>query len=335
MIIEIWILIALIHYGIKTKKWRDLRKGNADKLTSGAIYTTLLPCAGFNIVYAIITLIYITLGFNLGEDELCDALGDAVISVYALILLAVHTLLWLRQRSFYSNKMLNASYGKRIKFFSGFSIIILYTAGIGVLVFNAYPDDHVSSLDGCVYTPDDSFRVAYWVTVVIAVAFGQSTLLGLFIYALIQARNQTETSCLQLMKDSCCCFQTIPVQLKTPRNERHVFIFASQISSTSNSTTIQTSHKSSRARRSKLVSGSESSNVDKIKRILWKTLTFSIITVLSPLFIQIFVHYIVDPDGHRRFAVVVGNINAILNLLLLVAIWINYVMNKYLDEKRR
>ena len=32
MIVDLWIIISLIHFGIKTKKWRRLQSGNPDLL---------------------------------------------------------------------------------------------------------------------------------------------------------------------------------------------------------------------------------------------------------------------------------------------------------------
>jgi len=77
IVVQAWFIISLLYYGIKTKKWKELHHGSADKLNSGAVYTSLVACGVFGFIQSVVNLVYITFGFNLGEDKLCDSLGDA------------------------------------------------------------------------------------------------------------------------------------------------------------------------------------------------------------------------------------------------------------------
>ena len=314
VVAEIWLLGSLVHYGIKTKKWKELRRGNPDKLNSGAVYTALVACAVGCIAHSFVNVFYITLGFNLGEDELCDSLGDASSCTYGLTVLTVQTFLWTRQRAFYANRMLNVNYNKKVRLFSTASIIIIFTAGTSVLVFNIYPDDHTSTLDGCRYKPDDSLRVGYWASVVIVIVFGQMSLLGLFVYALTQTRSQDKQTFMQLAKEFCACSNANTEQTHSMTENLKGLSETSHCSNV-NTATPSSATSSSRRRRSK--SG-------KVRDILRKTLVFAIISILADAFVQLFIHYITTPEGHRRFSVAVGNMNVIFSLLLLVFSFTDY-----------
>jgi len=192
IVVEIWFIISLLHYGIKTKKWKELHRGNSDKLNSGAIYTALVACAVFSFTHFVINLANVIFGFNLGEDELCDSLADASIVTYGLALFAGQMLWWLRQRAFFENRMLNVNYSKQVRFFSAISIILTFTAGTSTLVFNTY---RWMSLDGCLYKPDENLILGYWISILIAIIFGRATLLGLFVYALTKT-SEINGNCL-------------------------------------------------------------------------------------------------------------------------------------------
>jgi len=318
IIVETWFIISLLHYGIKTKKWKELHNaGNPDKLNSGAIYTALVACAVLSFTYSLISLARINFGFNLGEDELCDSLADASTIAYALTLFAMQMLWWLRQRAFFVNRMLNVNYSKKVRFFSAISIIIIFTAGISALVLNTYSDDYHSSLDGCVYKPDDSLRVGYWISIIIVVLFGQVTFLGLFVYALTQTSGingglSTKTVKILCFWNKHCC--RLDQSKKTQReNSKSV----SDESCDNNTKATPSSNSTSNAFRL------HNSNT-KITSILRKTLFFAIISILAEVFVQAFIHYITNPNSHRRFSLVVGNINFLLILLFLVFSFVEY-----------
>jgi len=223
--------------------------------------------------------------------------------------------LWLRQRAFFANRLLNVNYNKKVRFFSAVSIIIIFTAGSSVLIFNAYPDDHYSSLDGCLYMPDDSLRIGYWISILIVIIFGQVTLLGLFVYALTQTSG-VNGGLLTQLKTLCYCKQSSRQHMQQKKIQ-----LENSFSEISGHINTNTSHSSNLTPHN---SRSHSSNAGKIRIILRKTLIFAIISILGDIIIQIFIHYITNPDGHRRFSVVVGNINTILNLLLLVFSFTEY-----------
>ena len=60
MTVDIWIIISLIHFGIKTKKWRHLQRGNPDLLSSGWIYAylSIIFCSVLAFVYHLVIALY-------------------------------------------------------------------------------------------------------------------------------------------------------------------------------------------------------------------------------------------------------------------------------------
>ena len=58
MTVDIRIIISLIHFGIKTKKWRHLQHGNPDLLSSGWIYLLIIFCSVLAFVYHLVIALY-------------------------------------------------------------------------------------------------------------------------------------------------------------------------------------------------------------------------------------------------------------------------------------
>ena len=310
--VGVWFLVSLIHYGIKTGKWHRNHRGSSDKLNAGMVYTSVVVSSALCIFYFVINLIYIVRGFNLDEDAFCEVFGDATSSSYALILLAGQTFLWLRQRTFFTNRMLNVKYSQRVKFVSGISIIIIYASGISVLIFNVYPNDYKASLDGCLYMPNNELRVGYWISIVVVVLCGQATLLGLLVYALTQTRSTQRKSFAGLLKEFCFCQQPDDSPVSPISN------FSLGSKSSFNGKVFFVSYPVSPTLPVR------NSQAAIIRLILRKTLILAILSILTDVFILLFIHYVIDPNSHRRFPVVVGDIGGLFNLFLLIFSFVQF-----------
>ena len=315
---EIWILVSLIYYGLKTKKWKERNEGCVDKLSSRNKYTALVACAAICVIYSLLSLVFISVGFNLDEDELCDSLADVTDIFYGFVQVAVYMFLWLRQRSFYTNQMLNITYSKTAKVFSGISIVIFLSAGTVVTRYHVTPNNHFSSLNGCFETPTDTVTAA-WISVIVVLVFGQTTLLGLFFYALTKTGNQEISIFARLLEDSCCCSkQNTNEKPQAPENKPESAAEAST-SAVSNRTVISVSRTITLQETQHSCFSKNSKSAENIRKVMRKTLLLAIISVLSDLFTQIFVHYISIPNfNHVRFSVIAGNLSALLSLLLIV-----------------
>ena len=300
IVAEIWILLSLVHYGIKTKKWKIPDQGNLSKLNSGRLYTALVLCAAFCIIYSVSTLVYLNVGFNPGEDKLCNVVTDIASSIYALRQITVYVFLWLRQRTFYTNHMLNITYNKKVKIFSAISIFIIVFAAIGILIFNVYPNNYISSSNGCGKGAADNFFVICWIMVVLGLFFGQLILLGLFLYALAETGKQSKSFFARLWVrfcSRCCCNCNAFTQRK--------------VSASRNRQSFEES--------SANVNQISFSSAENIRQIMQKTLVLAIISTISDVFVPAFSYFVSSlVSDHFRFVVIVVNIHSILSLLLLV-----------------
>ena len=312
ILLILWVLLSLIYYGIKTGKWIAHHHRSSDKLNVGEIYTFVVITALICICFLCVNVAYINVGFNPGEDELCDTVSDVALAVYFLKLCSVCIFLWLRQRVFYKNFVLSTGYSKIIRIFSSSSIIFILLFGAAALVFNVLPDDHKSSPNGCIYVPSDEYKVWYWVAAVVAVVFGQFTLMSLFIYGL------KKTSREKWMPWQFCCYGR-----EKNRSQTDLPFSADEANKSNSASRTQNFTSSSFKPNSGTMSTSSSTNqIDDqsiaVQRILWKTLIFAIISILADMFLQVIIHYFVPSDSHRRTSVAISNLNAVLNVFLLL-----------------
>ena len=198
IILTLWILLSLVHYGVKTNIWHfGVQSSPLDNMMSvGLIYTTVVVCAVMTLCCIIVNLVYLNVGFNQNDSNLCDNIADTAIGFYAWIVFFVNLFYWLRQRVFFKNKMLNIDYNKILKLLSSFSIIIIFIGGLSSFIVNIYPNNRIATNNGCLFQPQDNLRPAFWVPFIVVIILGQGMIFGLFVYALKKcsdfAKQQTE-----------------------------------------------------------------------------------------------------------------------------------------------
>ena len=297
-VITIIIFISLIHYGIKTKKWQNIRRSDHEKLHAGAIYGSVVLCSVMCVFRYASSMAAMNTGFEIGKDQLCDRIADLAYCSYALILFCIGSFLWLRQRIFFVNNMLNVIYQAWIKVISFSSFFLLIGLWLFVVIYNIAPLTYKSTKQGCIYKPDDDVKDVFWIigsAVLVAVQFG---LLGLFAYALLSVKSNgnNENRCEHNEND------------KRSNSIKSVTVV---------STTAQQERNSNTNKKVK-VNKMETSKLRKIKLILIKTLVLAILSIFSDIFIQVFATYIIDPNGHRRWSHMIFDLNTFINLLFLV-----------------
>ena len=201
VVTTLWILISLIYYGIKTNKWKTMKSSNYDKLNAGLIYMAVVVCTTLCLIRLIISLFYMDIGFTVVEKQnrRCNSLFDAMGVMYGMVILSTYTFLWLRQRVFYVNRMLNVKYTRVSRMLSAVSIFVIVTCGVCVLIFSTMPNDHFSSPDGCFYKPDRRLFIGYCVSILLVICFGNAVLFGLFAYGLYKTN---ETPSLSFVADN-------------------------------------------------------------------------------------------------------------------------------------
>ena len=213
MIVDLWIIISLIHFGIKTRKWRRLQSGNPDLLSSGKIYLSVVFCFVSALVYHIVVAVYRDVGFKQGKDEFCDTISDMNKIMYAMCFFSVVLFLWLRQRMLYTTFLQTVDFSKALKVFSFMIIFIAIFGSVSGVVLSILPNDYAASPIGCIYKRNGSFRVPSLVILVFTIVFSQVALLGVFIHGLLASYRSSGTPRSRYL---FCC------QLKSSIKEGHV-----------------------------------------------------------------------------------------------------------------
>ena len=323
-----WVLISLIHFGLKTGKWRSTQISTVDMLNKGLVYTSVVACAALCFLRYVFTLVHMNIGFEKGQDDLCDVLSDVTSSLYAFVLLAVAMFLWARQKTFYTSLLLKAYYAKPIRFFGRASIFFIVVFGIAVLVFSIFPNDHPSSPAGCTYHPDGSLRIAYWISIVFAIGFGQVSLLLLFAYALrTVCSSNNKLSVLRTHRTSDT-IKSSQLDIEVDPVERL----------RSSSTVTNVSRSSSNAKDldrrpspiglhlpSPMLSPPQpADSKELVKKVIRLTLIFAVTALLSDILIQVVSLFVVKSGEHRRVTTTLLNINAFLNLMFVIFSFLKY-----------
>lgn len=313
----LWIIISLVHHGIRNKKWRrSIEQNNFQKLNSGWIYSSVLLCAVICLVRFTVTITIMNTGFQPEDDYLCTILSDLQSSMYVLVQMSVLFFLWLRQRAFYTNAMLAVSYTKPVLFFSMISIGLILIAAVGFNVFSSLPDDRRSSPDGCIYVADGSSKIGYWIFLALTIIFVHAILFGLLFYALRKSKNSDKKPKESGDVHASNSNQGRPASKSQSTSSRDISLESlnTVVSHTSRNvvTTSQTPTKSP-------VKTANSSKAKKskhpIKKTLLKTFVFAIISVFADFFLSIIWLFITVND---RILVTFYNFNALLSLLLII-----------------
>ena len=189
IIFDIYLVISLVHYGIKTGKWnRHGQNRSSEMFNTGPIYSTLIFCSVFSFIYHILVVVYTTIGYHEDESTICEVLSDVRRFFYGLTIHSVSIFLWLRQRVFYTTYLPNAMFSKPVKFFS---FVIIFLVFIGLIISQTFlflPQDHTSSNQGCIYVPDDNdFSIGIYVGIG-NIVLSQISMLFLFINALLKTK---------------------------------------------------------------------------------------------------------------------------------------------------
>ena len=322
LISVIWIILSLIHNGIKNNKWKRAQRNNYEKLSSGWIYTSVLLCAVFcflRYVFSLVSMIDLKLYDE--KEGICRAISDLRSCLYTFIHLFVWLFLWLRQYTIYSNRMLALSYSKPVRYFSFAVIVIILISGIGFGIFSVFLSGSRENLVGCIYSSRDELNTIYWVFVGSILILVHGTLFGLFAYALIKSRSVNKQTKVTTNK-----------QKNAPKNRKHknskaVIITDAETNSVINRTRnliegntpetvaansfLKTRRQSSRQNKSK----------QKIKLILKKTFWFAVISVILEIVLPLFPSYM---QINERLIIASYNIIALLNLLLVIFSFFRY-----------
>ena len=260
MIVDLWIIISLIHFGIKTRKWRRLQSGNPDLLSSGKIYLSVVFCYVSALVYHIIVAVYRNYGYQQGEEEFCDTMRDIGVIMYTMCFFSVILFLWLRQRMLYTAFLQTVHFSKALKGFSFMIIFVTVVGSISGVILSILPNDYIASPIGCIQSKNGSSRVPALVILVFTIVFSQIALLAVFIHGLLASYRSAGTSTSRYL---FCC------QLKSSVEEGHA---------------TENPHDRTRA---------------IVQNVIRKTIIFAAFSLLSDVLVVLGSIFLIQPGGRR------------------------------------
>ena len=181
-----WMLTSLIHYGYKTKKWRKT-SSHEHVLNSGLIYICVIACAISCILRYTFSLTLLNIGYETNQSRICIVISHSAFFFHISAYFFVTLFLWLRQRVFFINQLLNIHYNSVIKFFSLACIIIFSSYGFFVIVYTFCVEQLASGIQGCKPTVEHIATV-YLASGIAWSVVSQAVLVGLLVYALTQVK---------------------------------------------------------------------------------------------------------------------------------------------------
>ena len=311
LIIFIWILFSLVHYGIKTGKWRHIQSNNPEKLNVGLIYSSVIGCAVCCLLHEVVILLYTNTSVLKQSTNLCNILSDLLKSVYALVVFTVNLFLWLRQKAFYSNQMLNINFSKSVKMFSFASIFAIFFGGVAALILASLPRDEIFFENSCVYLQNENSRLVAFLLVSLVVIFGQISLLYLFAYALYNSKQNNASVKEDITKTckSCLCC------LKNNDNSRNTINFI-DFNSQRNRKKLEktTSHSINQFDKS----------AKEVRLIIKKCTLFAVLSMLADVFVLSATFLLLDPYKPKYFALYAGNFSVFFNLLFIILSFVHW-----------
>ncbi|CAK8695770.1 unnamed protein product [Clavelina lepadiformis] len=331
MVFTLWIIFSLSHYGIKTRTWSRSQLRNADKLSGGIIYTSTLCCAIMSLIRYISSLVGYNVGFGTSARDMdaCERISDAQFAIYCLVLFSVYIFLWLRQRVFYDNEMLNTNFSTTLKFFSVVSIVLIFVAGIGVILISALPQTYPSSLKGCTYQASDKgLDDASWIAGGAVLVLGQTILVALFIYPL---QKNVELSCRPTSFFSRCLKrrhdEDTSVQFQeSNRDRRNPNIRQNSYGDSIQVIPIATNfNQSNNQARPTFRRNLSKRSTARVIRIMRRTIIFGALSIFSDIALLLVSTFTVDGTAeHRRMSLTIYDVNVFLNLMLVICSFLSY-----------
>ena len=137
--LTIWILLAMVCYGVKRKLWTTKTNKNSFQILNvGWIYTFAVGTGVMGLIRLITSQVAFSTAFGINQERYCESCYDALFAEYCYVFTFVLLYIWFRQRVFYANKLLNVSYNKFLKFLSVGSLPIILTCTNTIVVMAFY-----------------------------------------------------------------------------------------------------------------------------------------------------------------------------------------------------
>lgn len=289
ILITLWILMSLIDYGIKTRKWKK-QSSAFDRLNSGIVYTFVVVCAIACLLFLGFDLIFM----NVGDDLLCEVSGDVTTVLYSFVLCSVFLSLWFRQKAFYTNKAFANKVSRLIKLISTTSIIMITGSGLAYLLLFTVPYNFKASNEGCkLNLQNGDLQLSYGVYVIAFLFLSHVMLLCLFIYPLIRSDKSTQNHFSMMRRVRKVKF----IKQQPPANCPPLPHLDRTIPCSRSSLSVKPSR-------------------NEIQYLMKKTFMFTLLSTVTDVSNQVICFFF--QTSHRRFHVLMFDCAAFLNLLFLI-----------------
>ena len=309
MVATLYVTISLVHYGTKTRKWSSFQTNDVEKLNAGMVYSLVLVCSVSCLFRFAVNIVHMNVGFEKGEDQLCEAILDTDFFAHSLVLYCETLFLWFRQRAFYRNAMLSFHTTKFVKVLSVLSIVIISAGALGYSLYACLPDNFKASNQGCLYEPEDESKTGYGVYISVLLVTAQLMLLYLFIHP--------------LRRKSTTCFDLTKVFPKRKCNKDN----SASICQSSKITTISRNLGSDVERLHK-INHQHSFSADpfshEVRLIMQKTVIIAFITTFMDVAAQLLLVFTGNLKCSMRYSYMVFDITVFLHLLFLILTFVTY-----------
>lgn len=306
----VWVITAMIYYGIKTGKWRRMQSSSQEKLNAGLIYSAAIGCTVSCLLHQITLVLYANIKLVGETSKACNVMSDLLKSSYALVVFTVNLFLWFRQNAFYTNRMLNINISKPIRVYSFLSIFAVFLAGVAGLILTNLSDDEMFLMNHCVYLPEKNYRSYSFTIVSLVVIFGQVSLLSLFINVLVKSKSTTVSSFAFMRNSLCDCCKT------NRRNTKHKL---KQNDLTGSPTNNRTIHNAS------IQSQNQFENSAHVVRlIVFKSSVFALVSVLADVSVIAATFFVTERYQTRKLVLYIGNLAVFLNISFIVMSFVQW-----------
>lgn len=140
-VVCLWIIICMIIYGVKTRRWTsNLGKSS---LSSGQVYIVCFLCVLCFVPEILVTeVMFVLPRTRFYSHQSCNLIGDITNITHILSVFCVYTYIWLLQRKIYTHPTVEPRIGKIANWFSR-SFLLLHTFdvvafGVVFIIINSF-----------------------------------------------------------------------------------------------------------------------------------------------------------------------------------------------------
>ena len=315
------IVVSLIHYGIKTKKWRHFSAHRrAENLNAGLVYTSIVACGFASFFDQLFGLVYFSLDVHIKENYLCEYLADVLNVTFGIVLIVTFSFQWLRQKTFFENRFLKVTRNKCLQILSPFSLIFAFAVTSCAVAIVVFPKTLETSENGCVSSVKETSVTIFSIVAIAAFVSAQIMLWLLLHYGLKSTyiffkksssskketkRNTTDIELSQMGENS------LKINRSPPLISHCKCIPCSNICRKSINP----------QKANKFLSRS---TIELIRQTIKKTLVNAIFLCLLNVVLHIALAFMYSPGKHKRYMVMLENICSLMHVILVVLSFVHY-----------